>query len=157
MPNHVLQTTLTLVRAGLSVIPIGTNKRPVIDSWKCYQTRIPTPEEWTAWCAHRPCGLAVVLGSVSGNAEVIDIDDAPILRPWYDLVAAMEPGLVSRLVIVKTPTNGRHLYYSGERQQVISLLVETGTPLHYKAVAITLGNKEETIRKRCGRWQETIN
>jgi Bifunctional DNA primase/polymerase, N-terminal len=109
--NPVLQTAATLIRAGLSVIPIGAHKRPALASWKAYQTRLPTPEEWTAWCAHRSCGLAIVLGSVSGNAEVIDVDDPAVLRPWYDRVEAVAPGLIARLVIVKTPTDGRHLYY----------------------------------------------
>jgi Bifunctional DNA primase/polymerase, N-terminal len=59
----------------------------------------------------RPCGLAIVLGLVSGNAEVIDVDDLSVLRPFYDLVEAMAPSLIARLVIVKTPTDGRHLYY----------------------------------------------
>jgi hypothetical protein len=111
MPNQVLQTALTLLRAGLSAIPIGAHKRPAIASWKCYQIRLSTPEEWTAWVASRPCGLAIVLGLVSGNGEMIDFDDTSVLRPWYDLVEAMAPGLISRLVIVKTPTNGRHFYY----------------------------------------------
>jgi hypothetical protein len=111
MPNDVLQTALTLIRAGLSPIPIGAHKRPAIESWKGYQTRLPTPEEWIAWVASRRCGLAIVLGPVSGNAEAIDIDDTSVLRPWYDLVEAAAPGLISRLVIVETPTHGKHLYY----------------------------------------------
>jgi len=111
MIDHVLQTALTLLGADLSVIPIGADKRPAIGSWKCSQTRLPTPEEWTAWVASRRCGLAVVLRSVSGNAEAIDVDDPSVLRPWYALVEAVAPGLVARLVIVQTPTNGRHLYY----------------------------------------------
>jgi Bifunctional DNA primase/polymerase, N-terminal len=39
------------------------------------------------------------------------VDDPSVLRPWYDLVEAVAPGLIARLVIVQTPTNGRHLYY----------------------------------------------
>jgi hypothetical protein len=111
MTNQILQAAFTLLRAGLSPIPIGPHKRPAIASWKCYQTRLSTPEEWTGWVASRRCGLAIVLGSVSGNAEVIDFDDLSVVRPWYDLMEAIAPGLVSRLVIVKTPRNGRHLYY----------------------------------------------
>ena len=111
MTNHVLQPALTLLHASLSVIPIGADKRPALDAWKCYQSRLPTPAEWTAWCARRPCGLAIVLGAVSGHAEVIDVDDPAVVRPWYDLIEAVAPGLVARLVIVQTPTNGRHLYY----------------------------------------------
>src|SRR5262245_22163022 len=111
MTNQVLQTAFILVPAGFSAIPIGPNKRPAIASWKAYQTRLPTREEWTGWVASRRCGLAIVLGSVSGNAEVIDFDDVSVLRLWYDLVEAIAPGLVSRLVIVQTPRKGRHLYY----------------------------------------------
>jgi hypothetical protein len=111
MTDHVLYTALKLVSAGLSVIPIGAHKRPAIGSWKDYQTRLPTPEEWIAWVASRRCGLAIVLGAVSRNTEVIDMDDTSVLRPYYDLLEAVAPGLVARLVIVKTPRNGRHLYY----------------------------------------------
>jgi hypothetical protein len=73
MTNPVLQTALRLVHAGLSVIPIGAHKQPAITFWKGYQTQAPTPEEWTTWCAQGPCGLAIVLGAVSGNAEVIEM------------------------------------------------------------------------------------
>jgi Bifunctional DNA primase/polymerase, N-terminal len=111
MTNPVLDTALTLVRAGVSVIPIGAHKRPAIETWKGYQDRLPTLEEWIAWAASRRCGLTVVLGPVSENAEAIDFDDLSVLRPWYDLVEAMAPGLIARLVTVETPTHGRHLYY----------------------------------------------
>jgi Bifunctional DNA primase/polymerase, N-terminal len=31
--------------------------------------------------------------------------------PWFALVEGLAPGLVSRLVVVMTPTGGRHIYY----------------------------------------------
>jgi Bifunctional DNA primase/polymerase, N-terminal len=109
--DSVFDTAQHLVQAGVSVIPIGTHKRPAIPSWKPYQTRRATMAELEAWFAHHDAGLAVVAGKVSDHVEILDFDDPAVLKPWYDVVDAVAPGLVSRLVAVMTPTGGCHLYY----------------------------------------------
>jgi Bifunctional DNA primase/polymerase, N-terminal len=111
MRNPVYEAAHRLVRAGVSVIPIGRNKRPAIASWKPYQARPATVAELAEWFSGRDVGLAIVAGPVSGNTEVLDIDDIATLKPWYAYVEAVAPGLISRLVVVETPTGGRHLYY----------------------------------------------
>jgi hypothetical protein len=111
MPNLVLQTAFTLVRAGVSVIPIGAHKRPAIASWKPYQARLATMAELVEWLSNDKAGIAIIAGSISGNIEILDFDDITALKPWYALVESLAPGLISRLVVVMTPTGGRHLYY----------------------------------------------
>ena len=57
--------------------------------------------------------MAVVCGKVSGNLEILDLDEPSIAKPRHNAVEAIMPGLVSRLVVVKTPRegHGRHIYY----------------------------------------------
>jgi hypothetical protein len=38
--------------------------------------------------------MAIVAGEVSGSLEILDFDDTSTLKPWYDLVEAVTPGLV---------------------------------------------------------------
>jgi Bifunctional DNA primase/polymerase, N-terminal len=126
MINPLLDTARHLVSARVSPIPIKADgsKAPAstllpIDedtlkpSWTPYQTRIATEEELGHWFSKPNVGIAVVAGEVSGNLEILDIDEPALVRPWYELVEREAPGLVSRLVVVKTPRagHGRHCYY----------------------------------------------
>ena len=133
MRNPVYEAAHRLVHAGLSVIPIGRNKRPLV-SWKPYQARLATVAELAEWCSCPEVGLAIVAGPISGNMEILDFDDITILKPWYILVEGTAPGLVSRLVVVMTPRGGRHLYYrcatiQGNRQLAVTsnrkVMIET--------------------------------
>jgi hypothetical protein len=126
MTNPLLETARQLVSAGVSVIPMKADgsKAPEstllpIDedtlkpSWKPYQTRLASDEELVRWFLKPTVGLAVVAGEVSENLEILDIDEPALVRPWYELVEQEAPGLVSRLVVVRTPREGcgRHCYY----------------------------------------------
>lgn len=53
------------ITAGWSVIPCAPNKKPILTTWKPYQTRQPTDTELTAWTRLNPAGWAVVTGAVS--------------------------------------------------------------------------------------------
>jgi hypothetical protein len=126
MTNPILDTARQLVSAGVSVIPIRADgsKAPAstrlpIDavtrtpSWKPYHTRIATDQELVHWFSTPHVGIAIVAGPVSGNLEILDIDDPALVRPWYEMVEQVAPGLVSGLVVIKTPREGygRHGYY----------------------------------------------
>src|SRR5262245_16687475 len=102
-----LDTARALVAAGISVCPIGANKRPAIASWKPYTGRLPTDADLSAWFgAGSSNGIGRVGGAVSGNLETIDFD-APnseaLLTAWRAIVDAQAPGLVDRLSIIRTP------------------------------------------------------
>ena len=126
MTNPILETARQLVSAGVSVIPIKVDgsKAPEskllpIDedtmkpSWKPYQTRIANDKELVHWFSKPNVGIAIVAGEVSGNLEILDIDKPVLARPGYEMVEQVAPGLVSRLVVVRTPRegHGRHCYY----------------------------------------------
>jgi hypothetical protein len=126
MINPILDTARHLVSAGLSVIPIKpdgskapeSTRLPIDEgtlkpSWTPYQMRIATDQELVHWFSTPTVGIAVVAGEVSGNLEILHIDEPALVRPWYELVEQEAPGLLSRLVVVKTPRagHGRHYYY----------------------------------------------
>jgi len=69
---------------GFSVIPLGVNKnndlkKPSLDTWREYHDRQPTREEIQDWINNGLFeGIGVILGAISGNLVIIDIDDATI-------------------------------------------------------------------------------
>jgi len=110
--NDVNTEARRLVEAGLSVIPIrpdGT-KRPALDAWKRYQHIRPDPRTLATWF-RRGEGLAIIGGAVSGHVEILDFDAPELFTPWYALVEACCPGLLDRLPLVRTPSEGWHVYY----------------------------------------------
>jgi hypothetical protein len=157
MTNPILDTARHLVSAGVSVIPIkadgskapASTRLPIDEktlkpSWKPYQTRLATDQELVHWFSRPTVGIAVVAGEVSGNLEILDIDEPALVRLWYELVEQEAPGLVSRLVVVRTPREGygRHGYYrsaviggntklaqglrpDGQGQMKVATLIET--------------------------------
>jgi hypothetical protein len=101
-----------LVTAGLSVIPIrpDSTKRPALDAWRPYQQARPDAATLASWFHHGE-GLAVIGGAVSGQLEILDFDAPELFTPWCALVEEHCPGLVARLPLVQTPSDGRHVYY----------------------------------------------
>ena len=100
-----------LLAAGLSVIPTGEDKRPVVD-WKAFQARRATVEESQGWApAH---GLGVICGPVSGGLFCIDVDQKndpskKLMREYADLIREQAPDLLSRVVVERTPSGGFHI------------------------------------------------
>lgn len=101
---------------GISVTPTDNNKRSIV-SWKDYQKRIATDEELHRIFSHNKCqGIAVICGQVSGNLEVIDVDCKYGVK-WEEYAAKIQDAdylLYSRLMIIKTKSNGYHIYYRCE-------------------------------------------
>jgi putative DNA primase/helicase len=101
-----------LVVAGLSVIAIRADgTKASLIPWKHYQTQRPSNPELTDWFSRTPVGLAVVGGLVSRSLEILDFDATELFEPWRLIVEELAPGLLQRLPLTRTPTNGRHLYY----------------------------------------------
>lgn len=100
-----LEQALTLLEMGWSIIPVGRNKKPLID-WKKYQTEKPTSEEVQGWFGKYPyINLATVTGKIS-NIIVIDID--PRHEGNDELFKNIET------VKVKTGGDGQHIYFQYE-------------------------------------------
>jgi len=81
-----------------SVIPVGRDKKPMID-WKEFQTRKATPEEIKAWFDKpEPPNIGIVTGKISG-ITVVDIEKG---GKWEHYPVTQS---------AKTGGGGYHLYY----------------------------------------------
>lgn len=100
---HMIDIAKKYIAAGFSVIPVGTDKKPIVQ-WREYQTRYATDAELEEWFSE-PRNIGIVTGKISG-ITVVDID-------------AKNGGLESmkslRLPLtwsVKTGGGGWHLYFN---------------------------------------------
>ena len=113
-PNATQQAALAYIRAGLSILPTGKDKIPVIKSWKSRMVTIPAESTIRTDFKNGAC-LAIVGGQVSGNVECLDFDfEGRLFTAWMNLVDNDAPGLVDRLVIQETQNGGFHAAYRCE-------------------------------------------
>jgi P4 family phage/plasmid primase-like protien len=96
------------VDAGLSVIPVGGNKKPIVP-WASFQKEPPTDRDINTWFAREAFGVALVNGAVSGNRETMDFDDPPAFHAWYE---GIPTDLGQRLAIAQSPSGGFHVHYA---------------------------------------------
>ncbi|MEQ8791765.1 MAG: AAA family ATPase [Pirellulaceae bacterium] len=122
-----LDFALEYVGAGLSILPVSTDGTKAPDkrllprvqkeadrfsaTWLPLQERLPTDDELRKW--YGPAGIGVIGGKVSGNLEILDIDDGEIVGPYKAAVEAEAPGLLDRLPQSQTPRDGGglHIFY----------------------------------------------
>lgn len=97
--NKLLDYALKYLRSGISVIPVGKNKRPLIE-WKEFQSRRASEEEVKNWFTKfSDIQIGFVTGKIS-NLSVVDIEkfgDPSFLR--------------QDTFIVETGGGGYHYYY----------------------------------------------
>lgn len=103
---------LKYLDAGLSVIPVGQNKKPLI-KWEKYQATLPTKKEILEWWLQYPdANIAVVTGAIS-NKCVVDIDDPELKHALLDSIEKQaEPPISS------TPRGGRHQWFACPKNEV---------------------------------------
>ena len=71
---------------GLSVIPLGRNKRPVIRSYNKFKERHATDWELDGWFSRKNVtGIGIICGPVSENLVVADFDDHWVYEHWTDV------------------------------------------------------------------------
>jgi hypothetical protein len=102
-----------LVSYGLCALP-AANKQP-IGKWKGNQVVLPDVRQGKNSYLKSP-QLFIVCGAVSGNTEVIDVDEKndpekKIFGRFKYLVQTNHPNLWDCLVIEKTPSGGYHIFY----------------------------------------------
>jgi len=130
MGNDILRDARQYLDLGKSIIPLikkqnekGVDKFTPFNSWKIYQEKLTTIEQWKSWSANqRPgeLGIGIVTGKLS-NLTVMDIDQKNGVDGWASL-AQLEAifGKLPPTIQVKTP-HGMHLYFSyieGSRNSV---------------------------------------
>lgn len=117
--SALLPVALDLLEHGYSVIPIRTNgsKAPALTTWKRYTTEHASPDQVHAWFAGDQHDLGVVQGSVSGHAELTELEGrATAALP--DLKAlAHDTGLgdlwdsITTGWVEMSPSGGFHFHY----------------------------------------------
>ncbi len=104
--DDVLGEALRLQRRGISVIPIGGEKKPALRTWKPFQSVAADERQVRDWFDRRDdLGLAIVLGPVSGNLIARDFDLEAAWMRW----ASQYPNLERMLPYAET-RRGRHVY-----------------------------------------------
>lgn len=97
-----IEAAMLLTGRGLSVIPSGLNKRPLI-AWTEFQNRIASAEEIQEWFKRYPyANVSIVTGKVS-RITVVDVDS----KKGFD---RLDPLLDENLItpIVDTPAIGKN-------------------------------------------------
>jgi len=104
--HSLIDAAHRFVARGWSVLPVGIDKKPLVKSWKRYQTHRASVNELRD-TLERPdaTGLAVICGAISGGLVVRDFDDDRAYARWVTGNYA----LADRLPTVKT-SRGHHVY-----------------------------------------------
>ncbi|MES2224163.1 MAG: VapE domain-containing protein [Patescibacteria group bacterium] len=110
MKKQALQYLLTY---GFSVFPVGKDKRPLLSSWKEFQTRLPTEEEINKWWKQFPdANIGIATGKVS-NITVVDIDS-------HKGTDSAKLDQFPKTYTVKTGNGGLQLYYNYQAGLTVS-------------------------------------
>jgi len=96
--NEILKTALELSSRKISVMPVGSNKIPLI-KWQEFQTRLATEEELKEWWTKYPnAQLGIITGRLS-NLTVVDIEKGGDFSKLPETAISLTGG------------GGRHYYY----------------------------------------------
>jgi len=92
---------------GLQFMPVTAKKKPIIKNWQTLATKHNLIN-----CE----AVGLVCGKLSGNLEVIDIDekyslDGKLFDRYKKLIAEADKELLKKLVVQKTPSGGHHFIY----------------------------------------------
>jgi hypothetical protein len=90
--TSLLETARAYAMAGLSVIPVGQDKRPRC-KWAGFQTHIADDRILERWFTTES-NIAVVTGHVSGNLVAIDFDEPRFYQIWSEKVRELSNELV---------------------------------------------------------------
>ena len=97
-PKQFIQIATSYIERGLSVIPVGVDKKPLVD-WKQYQSRRATSKEVEQWAKQfKNPNIAIVTGKISGIVVV-------------DVEAGGKTDDYNPTVIARSGGGGWHFYY----------------------------------------------
>lgn len=104
--STIYTAAFALMVNGCSIIPIGKDKKPLLKSWKQYQTTPADEDQIAAWWQTFPeANIGIVTGKVSG-ITVVDLDVDPATGETRTPLDAFPPTYT-----VRTGNGGYHLYY----------------------------------------------
>lgn len=133
---------------GLQFMPVTSKKQPVIKGWQTLAKKHNLIN-----CE----AVGLVCGKLSGNLEVIDIDekyslDGNLFKRYKELIAEVNKPLLKKLVVQKTPSGGHHFIYRCEHIEGNLKLAQRYTTQEEKNETyrseLSAGSTEEVARKR---------
>lgn len=96
--NRCKRIAIKLLERGISVIPVGEDKKPLFP-WKEFTERYATREEVLSWWREYPdANVAIVTGKIS-NLTVVDVEEGGVID------------YLPETLTVRTGGGGHHLYY----------------------------------------------
>lgn len=102
---------------SFSVIPIDQDKgskrfKAPLTQIKDYFEDRPSDARRGKWLEMLPdCGLGLICGRVSEGLEVMDFESEEAFDAWLSKLSEPESSLVQDMPLVRTSSNGRHLYF----------------------------------------------
>lgn len=115
----LLTAALDLAAAGYAVLPVKADgsKAPAVPTWTPYTAQAADVDQLHVWFDGTSNGLGVIMGAVSGNAELTEVEGraAGELRNLHDL--AHDSGLgalwdkVTQGWVDVSPSGGFHFHY----------------------------------------------
>jgi hypothetical protein len=103
--NELLEAALSYAKMMLSVIPVGKDKKPLIQ-WQRYQHEKAPEDQIKGWWKQWPdANIAIVTGKISGIA-VIDKDTSEGDEILAELIS---DSLI--MPVANTPSGGQHYYF----------------------------------------------
>ncbi len=116
MTADMLDEAKRMQALGLSVIPIGRDKRPAV-RWKRYQTEAADERQlWDWWASRDDLGIAIVLGEVSQHVCGRDFDDPESFNDWMTRHRAL-----ARELPITLARRGGHVYYRNPISETMKL------------------------------------
>lgn len=102
-------------RAGMNVLPTGTDKRPVARSWKQWESTRQNDDDVRQMSWQNADNIGVVCGRVSGNVMCIDFDKQPGTDGVNDAVVrvvcdGMNIDFATYPWVVRTRSGGWHVW-----------------------------------------------
>ena len=111
----MIKSAIYYTKQGLSVIPIGDNKRAIFP-WTEYQSKIMDDATMKAQFSNpRSKNIAIIGGAVSGGLEIVDVDlKYDVSGTLWERLKSELGDLMELLYVVRTKSGGYHLYYRCE-------------------------------------------
>lgn len=112
-----------IIKAGCLCLPASSNTK-YCDGLKWSEYKKPLSLEQFNALNNGFDGICIVTGQRSGNLEVLDFDKKidpkvfnELLSAYKDLVKSEAPGLFEKLVIEKTQSGGRHIFFKCSKEK----------------------------------------
>lgn len=147
-PKDSEATARRFLAEGISFLMIRADgSKAPIESWEQWRDQLPTEEHIEGWFGgSKRRGIGMLCGAVSGNLEVIDLDEPASIQDFERKVKYDLPGILEDLIIVESPKGGRHYIYRCIEP------VEGNQKLAMKPYRVNLADLVENL-KHPGKWK----